>query len=82
VTSSRIKKNKPKGRESVLEETLPDQAIRSIVTAIKLPLCCVNMKKKNNNYNKKENCVVFYTFGKYFFIDLLTFWLSYHITSL
>jgi len=50
-------KKTTEGHESTLEETWADYAIRSTVTAIKLPLCCVNLKKNNN---KKDKCV----FGK------------------
>jgi len=38
----------------MLEETQPDHAINGAVTSTKLPLCCVNLEKKNNN--KKEKC--------------------------
>jgi len=35
----------------MLEEMRLDPAIRSAVTATKLSLCCVNMKKKENSNN-------------------------------
>jgi len=41
------KESKPKGHESILEETRPDHAISSTVTSTKLPLCC---KKKMLNF--------------------------------
>jgi len=51
-----LSKTKPKGHGSMLGKMQPDHTIRSAVTASKLPLRCVNLKKKNNN--KKEKFVV------------------------
>jgi len=41
-------RTKPKGYGSTLEEMRLNHAIISVVTATKLPLCCI-IRKKNNN---------------------------------
>jgi len=46
MTSSRkLKLKKPKVHGSTLEETQPDCAVSSTLTATKLPLCCIILKK-------------------------------------
>ena len=58
-----------------LEETRPDNAIRSSAAITKLPLGRdILKKKKKKNNNKKEK---FYTLKKKNSPDFLTFWLSY-----
>ena len=64
-------KAKPKGRGPTLEETRTDHAIRSSVAVTKLPLRHEILKEG------EMRC-----FENIFFLDFLTFWLSYSTYSI